>query len=200
MPSEGHVKDNPNWEKGDAYRMKTKIAVLFALMIFSLAIAGAAYAAWTETFTLSAVVYTANFDVDVSATLDGWNNPYGSLYPTPSVSASNNDPSGGGGVLILFDKAIPGSYATANVAFKNNGDVPAEITAVVAPIVSENGFQIDPTGKIAITLAGTNPPTVGDVIAAGATQSFTMKVEVLSGALEGATYTIVLPSPTFDVA
>jgi hypothetical protein len=169
--------------------MKSKMVGLFAVVILALAVAGMAYASWVEWFTIGGNVWTGNFDVDVSATLDGYYTPH-SNSPYPIVSSSNQN--GGGGVYIAFDKAFPGCYVTANVQFKNNGNLPANVSGTVSLIVSENGPIIDPTGKIEVTFGGANPPDIGDVIPAGGTQSFTVTVRVLDNALESATYTIAL--------
>jgi predicted ribosomally synthesized peptide with SipW-like signal peptide len=141
--------------------MKTKMIALFAVLVLSVALAGTAYAAWTDQISINGTVTTGTFDITITASGSG---------------ASVGDDT----ATFVINNAYPGMTGTASITISNTGTVPATLESMVVSPAA-------PISEITWTLGG-NAPAVNDPLAAGVSQTFTVSWTVNDAAAEGTAY------------
>ena len=148
--------------------MKTKVMALFAIFVMAIAVAGTAYAAWTDQNTVSTVAMTGKFDMAVSGTLQSDN----SQWVTPTVGPGSV-PSDNNFVTVQASNVFGGYSLTVAVTLHNVGTLPAIINSVNTIVSPPIGGS---ASDVTVAYGGSNPPTVGDVISPGASQTFTLTI------------------------
>lgn len=166
--------------------MKTKLLALFVAVVMALTVAGTAYATWSKTYAIGGNVTIGTFDLSISATEADSSNPYGGSSVTYMPFAPEDNMGIDGLVNINFDRAVPGAYVTADVIIQNLGTLPAKITSISSPSITQDG--VSTTTGISVVYGGANPPAIGDTIAAGKNQIFTVTATVLDSAVSGSSY------------
>jgi predicted ribosomally synthesized peptide with SipW-like signal peptide len=185
--------------------MKSKMVAAFALVMIALMVAGFAYAAWSETLTVSGTVKTgsvdAKFDKAMSNNGDDWEDPpppEGKLDPCELGTWTNwNKWSGnryaydvaetkveisrdGKTLTITIENAYPGYYPGVGFLVKNTGDVPIKFSSISI------------TGDTSVLDIKYGGPVFSEVIEKGKTEWGYIAIKVTDNAVEGATYTFTV--------
>ena len=100
--------------------MKTKIVAIFALVLISLALAGAAYAVYTQaSVTIGGTVNTGTLDVEITPASNG---AYWSWTGGGSISSDAHS------VTVTANNLYQGASFTISVPVENMGSLPATLT------------------------------------------------------------------------
>jgi len=176
--------------------MKSKMVAAFALVMIALMVAGFAYAAWSETLTISGTVNTGSVDAKFDkaksndddrkgdpcelGTWTDWDKWSGNRYSYDVAETKVEIKDGGETLKITIENAYPGYYPGVGFLVKNTGDVPIKYSSI--NIASDTSVLDIKYGGLVFT----------KVIEKGETDWGYIAIKVTDSAAEHATYTFTV--------
>jgi hypothetical protein len=161
-------------------KMKTKIVAIFALVLISLALVGAAYAvAWLSqtSVTINGTLTTGNIDVEIVSPWASWDWAGGGSVSTPDVHT----------VKVTASGLYPGASFDVFVPVQNMGTLPVTLTASVSAVTPS-----DVLGSPADVTVSPNPWTGSLAVGVTQTLEFTFAMNPRSSLPSSETYTLTI--------
>lgn len=153
-----------------------KVKFIALLLVLSLAVVGAGYAAWTDQTTINGTVETGYLDTVFTSAVSndaGTAADPGQTVNVGKTEATYSDKE----VVVAITNAYPGYNSKVDFTIKNQGTMPIKVTGIA--VVNANGDKVD------VTVSGIS---VGDQINPGATVSGKLTNVVTGAAEESANY------------